>query len=598
MKTYLISILFIALLSICSVSSAQRTCGIDTNLEEFQKSNPKEYKRIMELELTKSKEGAAIQQRIIDSNGKIIIPVVVHVLHGNSPIGANQNISNAQVLSQIDVLNEDFRRLNADRVNTPVPFQSVAADVNIEFRLACIDPNGNATTGITRTNVGDRIFTVGSTEQSTGIKFNSTGGKDAWDTSKYLNIWVCVLNTGSLGYSQRPSQFPFTPNTDGVVIHFAAFGRVGFLGSRTNKGRTAVHEIGHWLDLNHIWGDNDCGDDEVIDTPFQHTQTSQLDCPSFPRRTASCNLTTNGEMFMNYMDYSNDVCMNLFTQGQKTRMRNNFLIGGARHAFINNYFKIKDVSQNTCIPSGSTIQLQNVHCLPVEWTAIGATKVSESNQSVTLTGSGTVTLTATSGNYTDTKTFDLGNPIITTSDIGKQFCKTNYYETQNYIDLVGSGFAPLAANFEVEKITNNFAFYVTQNKMFIQPHTAGFITFRVRVQGYCGWSAWKLFQYPVTNCGGGGFFKVYPNPAKESLTIDFDSNKENNKNEDQKQENLGEVKIELYNSYQKLVFETTFKEEQKDRKLKIDTNKLPNGVYYLKIINNKEVYTERIVIEN
>ncbi len=99
----------------------------------------------MELELAKSKEGTAIQQRIIDSNGKIIIPVVVHVLHGDSPIGTNQNISDAQVLSQIDVLNEDFRRLNADRVNTPVPFQSVAADVNIEFRLACIDPNGNST---------------------------------------------------------------------------------------------------------------------------------------------------------------------------------------------------------------------------------------------------------------------------------------------------------------------------------------------------------------------------------------------------------------------------------------------------------------------
>ncbi|WP_338790250.1 T9SS type A sorting domain-containing protein [Bernardetia sp. MNP-M8] len=130
--------------------------------------------------------------------------------------------------------------------------------------------------------------------------------------------------------------------------------------------------------------------------------------------------------------------------------------------------------------------------------------------------------------------------------------------------------------------------------MFIQPHTAGFISFRVRVLGYCGWSAWKLFQYPVTNCGAGGiFFKTYPNPVKESLTIDFTTDSKEN----QKQASLEEVKIEFYNSYQKLVFETTFKEEQKDRKINIDTNKLPNGVYYLKLINKKEVYTERIVIE-
>lgn len=235
--------------------------------------------------------------------------------------------------------------------------------------------------------------------------------------------------------------------------------------------------------------------------------------------------------------------------------------------------------------------------MPVNWSVSGAAKVSENNQSVTITGSGTVTLTATSGNYTDTKTFFLG-ANITTSDIGVQFCKTNRYELQNYVDFVGTGFSILSANFEVEKLTNNFSFYVSQNKMFIQPHTAGFITFRVRVMGYCGYSAWKLFQYPVTNCRGGGFFKVYPNPAKESLIIDFDINKENEKNQDQKRESLGDVKIELYNSYQKLVFETTFKEEQKDKKLKIDTNKFPNGVYYLKIINKKEVYTERIIIEN
>ena len=544
------------------------------------------------------------QQRIIDPNGKIIIPVVVHVLHGGAAVGTFDNISNAQVFSQIDVLNEDFRRLNADRVNTPVPFQSVAADMNIEFRLACIDPNGNATNGITRTNVGNRTFTVKYVDDNTSnkvdelrtqIKFSSQGGKDAWNTSNYLNIWVCSLTGGGLGYAQRPSEYTVKPNTDGIVVNFTAFGRVGFLNNRTNRGRTAVHEIGHWLNLNHLWGNESyCSDDGVSDTPPQGRQTEQIGCPSFPRRSANCNLTTNGEMFMNYMDYSDDACMNLFTQGQKARARVNFLTGGPRASFITNYFKIKDIPQGTCIASGSTIQLQNVHCLPVTWSVSGATITSQSSQGITLSGSGRVTLTATSGNYTDTKTFDLGSPTITTSSFGGQFCKTYYYEFQNYVEFTGNGFAPLSANFEVEKAVNsvNFGYYLVDNKMYIQPHTTGIISFRVRVQGYCGWSPWKLFQYDVVNCGSGGdFFRAYPNPAKDSFTLDFESEDEN-----QKRILIDDLKIELYNSYKKLVFETVLKKEEKEKKLKIDVSRFPHGVYYLKVIDDKKVYTERILI--
>ena len=345
----------------------------------------------------------------------------------------------------------------------------------------------------------------------------------------------------------------------------------------------------------HIWGDDNgsCrGTDYVDDTPNQADATAGNGiCPPFP--TISCGNAPHGDMYMNYMDYSGDHCMNLFTNGQKARMRANFLPGGYRHAFINNYFKIKDIDMTTCSNNTITVKLQNVHCLPVSWVVNGGTKVNENSQEVTVTGNGNVTVTATSGNYTDTKTFYLGTNI-TTSNFGGQFCKTYYYEFQNYVEFTGNGFAPLSANFEVEKSVNsvNFGYYLVDNKMYIQPHTVGIISFRVRVLGYCGWSAWKLFQYDVVNCGsGGGFFRAYPNPTKESLTLDFEPEDEN-----KKRILVDDLKIELYNSYQKLVFETVLRKEEKEKKLKIDVSKFSEGVYYLKVIDDKKVYTERIVI--
>jgi hypothetical protein len=244
------------------------------------------------------------------------IPVVVHVVY-NTP---TQNISDAQIQSQITVLNNDFRRLNADASNTPAAFAGVAADCEINFCLAVQDPSGAATTGITRTSTATTSFT-----DDDLVKFNSSGGKDAWDRTKYLNLWVCPTSGGLLGYAQ----FPGGPaSTDGVVINYTAFGTTGTATAPFNKGRTATHEVGHWLNLFHIWGDDDddsgtcesgsecSGSDAVTDTPNQCER--QYGCPTFPK-TDGCT-AGNGVMFMNYMDYTNDACMNMFTAGQKARM--------------------------------------------------------------------------------------------------------------------------------------------------------------------------------------------------------------------------------------------------------------------------------------
>ncbi|PIY07669.1 MAG: hypothetical protein COZ18_16215 [Flexibacter sp. CG_4_10_14_3_um_filter_32_15] len=560
--------------------------------------------------LLKSISNTNNNERVVDPNGTIIIPVVFHLLYDGNEPPLFLNPTDARVQTQIAILNEDFRRTNLDKVNTPLPFQGVVADVNIEFKLACIDPNGSPTTGITRRNVGNRVFREAYTggvrdEFATGIKYTSQGGQDAWATDKYLNIWVVsrmeTFKDGRwqdlLGYGTFPDKYIDNPNTDGVAILASRMGRG--LGASAS-GRTATHEVGHWLGLFHTWGRaGSCVDgndgDYVSDTPVQANPSAGSGiCPSFPR--VSCpNSGTNGDMFMNFMDYSPDFCMNLFTNGQKVRMRAVFFSGqfGYRANFINNYFKIKGIDITTCQNNTITVKLQNVHCLPVSWVVNGGTKVSENSQGVTITGNGNVTVTAKSGNYTDTKTFYLGTNI-TTSDIGRQFCKTYYYEFQNYVEFTGNGFAPLNANFEVEKSINsvNFGYYVVQNKIYIQPHTTGIISFRVRVMGYCGWSAWKLFQYDVVNCGsGGGFFRAYPNPTKDSFTLDFEPEDEN-----QKRILTDDLKIELYNSYQKLVFETVLKKEEKEKKLKIDVNRFPHGVYYLKVIDDKKVYTERILI--
>jgi Pregnancy-associated plasma protein-A/Repeat of unknown function (DUF346) len=246
-------------------------------------------------------------ERLAERPGVTRIPVVVHVVW-NTP---EQNISDAQIASQIDVLNRDFRRTNPDINNTPAPFLPLATDARIEFFLATTGPNGAPTTGIQR-----RQTTVGAFSANDAVKSN-VSGLDAWPARDYLNIWVCQLSGGLLGYAQ----FPGGPAaTDGIVVLHSAFGTVGTAAAPFNLGRTATHEIGHWLNLNHIWGDDGSGcsgTDNVGDTPNQGGANTGT--PTFPR--VSCSNGPNGDMFMNYMDYVDDAAMFMFSAGQVARMQ-------------------------------------------------------------------------------------------------------------------------------------------------------------------------------------------------------------------------------------------------------------------------------------
>lgn len=315
------------LLFMGSLFAQERDCSTMENLEYRKSINPNLSRNMAEIEAFTEAKLAEMEHGRIDGN-IITLPVVVHVLYRN----ATENISIAQIQSQLDVLNDDFRRTNPDADNV----WSQAADTQIQFCLVTVDPNGNATSGITRKQVTRRDWGT-----SDDMKRTSTGGVNPWNTSEYLNMWVVpqMLNAQGgtiLGYAQFPGG---SAATDGVVMGYNYFGNTGAVSAPFDGGRTTTHEVGHFLNLRHIWGDSNCGNDFVSDTPTH--QTSNSGCPA--GRT-SCGSV---DMYQNYMDYSNDVCMNLFTQGQTNRMRAVLAAGGFRRSLALSD-KCGAVAQPTC----------------------------------------------------------------------------------------------------------------------------------------------------------------------------------------------------------------------------------------------------------
>lgn len=286
----------------------QRTCGTmdHEHMLEMQNPNHKQNRDLVEQQIA----NYIANQKINPTTQAVMtIPVVFHVVYQNS----TENIPDSRLTDQLAALNDDYRKLNSDWTSTPATWQSLVADCEVNFCLATLDPNGNPTTGITRTSTTDNSF---STDDQ--IKYTSQGGKDAWDRNQYLNIWVGDLGGGLLGYAQ----FPGGPAaTDGVVLHYLYTGTTGAQ-PPYNLGRTATHEVGHWLGLYHIWGDdgNACtGSDLVSDTPNQASENYQCWSPGTVR-TDACSPSAPGFMWMNYMDYTDDACMYMFTNGQKTRI--------------------------------------------------------------------------------------------------------------------------------------------------------------------------------------------------------------------------------------------------------------------------------------
>ena len=241
------------------------------------------------------------------ANGDIEIPVVVNVLYRT----AAENVSLAQIQSQIDVLNEDFAGSNADHNLTSTYGTVKANDLRVRFVL-------------------DQVIRKSTTKSSwrtdDAMKKSNRGGINPTSPTTKLNLWVCTLSGGILGYAQFPGG---SSATDGVVILNTGFGRTGTAAAPFNKGRTTTHEVGHWLNLRHIWGDATCGTDQVGDTPTHNT--ANYGCPAVGHKSTCSG--TPVEMTMNYMDYTDDACMYMFSVGQGSRMNATFAVGGPRNSF-------------------------------------------------------------------------------------------------------------------------------------------------------------------------------------------------------------------------------------------------------------------------
>jgi len=288
----------------------KRTCGTLDHHDYLKQTRPNyekdfdEYNKMLEHYLETNRNNTGLNS----TNAVITIPVVIHVVYRT----ATENITDAQAISQFSVLNADFQRTNAD-TTLGSAFYGAAGRVNFQFCLAQRDPNGNPTTGVVH-----KQTTVTTFSTNDAVKFTAQGGDNAWDVTRYMNIWVCNLGASLLGYGEFPTTA--LSNTWGLVLNYTCTGTIGTAQAPFDLGRTGTHEFGHCFNLFHIWGDDNgacTGSDQCTDTPNQGAEN--YGCPTLPK-TDNCTAAAPGVMCMNYMDYTDDACMVMFSKQQCTRM--------------------------------------------------------------------------------------------------------------------------------------------------------------------------------------------------------------------------------------------------------------------------------------
>ncbi|MEQ1734115.1 MAG: M43 family zinc metalloprotease [Bacteroidia bacterium] len=392
MRKQLLSVALITALS--AVTYAQNKIVSVTNLKKNQtKGQPQQFKKCgsvapsaaWEADFQKQIEALKANQSKYRSAMLVnyTIPVVVHVIHSGTAVGTGANISDAQVNSQIQVLNDDYAGTGLNNANLPSAFASAKANTGVTFCMAQRTPAGAqmTTPGIDRISYSTKGFTApGTNGYSTSYIDATIKPNTIWDPTQYLNVWVLDLDHSLLGYATFPDNSGLagmpsggsTATTDGFVNTYSGWGVTGSGNAPYNKGRTAVHEIGHWLGLRHIWGDASCGDDYCTDTPTQ--AGPNYGCPTYP--SATCG--NAGDMSMNFMDYTDDQCMYMFTNDQKTRVVT-ALTNDARRASIVN-------------PS-------NLACTPVNLNT-PPTAMFTASTTNTFVGGANVTLTNTTTNAT------------------------------------------------------------------------------------------------------------------------------------------------------------------------------------------------------
>ncbi len=322
-------LLLLAVIISSNFISAQSVnqCGTMKNLERQMLNNPQLQQQYEAMKTFLQQSQTSTAGRAANASYPVIyVPVVFHIVHNGDAIGTGENITDAQCISQLTAMNLHYTAQDVNLVNLPSVFAPAVGNCNIQFCLAKFDPDGNPTTGIVRHQMANATW-------DTDVDIDNTlKPATIWDHTKYLNIWSVrmggtLASDGVLAYSSLP--FFGSANSDGIAARYNTIGTTGSLIASHNLGKTITHEAGHWLGLLHIWGnDATCGDagDYVSDTPDQ--ADLNFGCPAFPH--ISCNNGPNGDMYMNYMDYTDDACSYMFTNGQSDNIHS--AINGFRAA--------------------------------------------------------------------------------------------------------------------------------------------------------------------------------------------------------------------------------------------------------------------------
>ena len=543
---------------------SKRVCGTMEHMEYMKQQNPN-------LEAEMQQYNAQLDQWVAaNANARtpdapIVIPIVFHILYNTTA----ENLSDADIQSQLVAMNADFMGLNADTSQTPAVFKSVFGSPKIQFCMAQRTPDGKPTNGIVRKSTTKTSFGT-----DDAAKFTSKGGDDAWDTKRYYNIWICDLGATLLGYGEFPTGT--ATNTFGYVGHYKYTGTINST-KPYHLGRTTTHEIGHCFNLRHIWGDANCGNDQVADTPTQ--QTSNGGCPSFPHVT--CSNGPNGDMFMNYMDYSDDACMNMFTKGQTTRML--AVVNSAPY----NALKTSDGCQplTSITVAIASNDADNTICkgTSVTFTATptGATsptyqwKVAGQNAGTgvtfttsTLTDQQVVTCDMTSGASTVTSnsiTMTV-NPLPPVPTI-----------TQNGAVLTSSATTGNEWYYNGNPIAGATAQTYTTTKN-------GQYTVKVTVKGCTSVSNIFVVNTGIGSLTNSNALSVYPNPSDGIITVSFSINTKSTH------------KVEVKNMLGQVVFKDELTDYNGTYIKSINLQEYGKGTYTITLMNENNVIAKKIIV--
>ncbi len=589
-------VLFFMLLAL-HLTAQKRSCGFDHIMMESQAKDNKRFLKKIDAYLNTQAHSKSASEVIYT------IPVVVHVVH-NNPSGnigglQNSNITDEQIYSQIEVLNNDFRRLNGDANNTLPEFIGIAADVGIEFCLASFDPEGNPTSGITRTYSPVEGFTMGDRAQLSSIIY--------WPSDQYLNIWVTTLTGNFIGWAQFPSDAGLDglganqgdATTDGVTMWHRYFGNQIGTASGSDPythGRSLTHEVGHWLGLYHLWGTgsgNGCNNtDHIDDTPPQEAPSSSCNETSILHSCGSLN------MYQNYMDYSFDQCMNLFTQGQKERMRAALFVSPRRRALLD--------SRGCCGSKGTVLppftdRFEYEELDDLEWSATLQADTLEWD--LTLNGKGSSqAATIDFSNFDHPSEFDLVSPVLTMEGFETsilEFDLAYQYEQQSdengllvQVEINCGGdwqsLAYITSN-DLTFVSNAIGSTVNdenyQHYIFELPESiTDFASIRIRFLGLSESNGiFYLDNVNVHEETADFEFQLYPNPNDGTLFVNVTY------------EERDDVEIALLDIFGRVLLQDKV-EEVKSKRFFLDLSHLPSQVYFVRVTTGRGTLTERVVL--